>query len=208
MIATLKRYALLAAALFFAVSAVTARAEDHRAYKDSTLGDCKDCHEGSGVVDFHNGPDWLAQHRLLAQKSTANCTSCHQQSFCLDCHNGGNVTSDGQKSVSRRGESMPTTHEADFISIHPMKARDDPQSCYRCHETQFCQDCHSRWQAKALPFNVINHGPTYVTGGIPDPNWVSQHRSEAKRNLRSCQACHPAKSDCSNATCHVGQGGR
>lgn len=207
MIATLKRYALLSAALLLGF-AVTARGEDHRAYKDSTLGDCKDCHESSGVTDFHNGPDFLAQHRLLAQKATANCTSCHQQSFCMDCHNGGNVTGDGNRSVSRRGETMPTTHEADYISIHPLKARDDPQSCYRCHEVKFCQDCHTRWQAKSgLPFNTIDHKPVYVAGGL-DPNWTAKHSSEAKRNLRSCQACHPSKSDCTQTGCHAGLGGR
>ena len=39
---------------------------------------------------------------------------------------------------------MPKTHRSDFISIHAVKAADNPRDCYRCHESSFCSDCHNR----------------------------------------------------------------
>ena len=52
------------------------------------------------------------------------------------------------------------------------------------------------------------HAPVYVGPGVVDPAWVSFHRAEARRNLQSCQGCHPQKSDCSNFACHSGLRGR
>jgi len=198
--------ALLPMALLLALAAAPgARADDHKAYREAKPDDCR---RGSGVMDNH-GPTFLQEHRKLAQKSSANCAACHEQSFCLDCHTGGNLETDAKKGLSRRGEPMPYTHEPDYVSIHALKARDDPQTCNRCHEPKFCSDCHVRWNAKVgLPFSVRPHAPVYASPGVLDPTWVSSHRAEARRNLRSCQACHPNKADCSNFACHSSLGGR
>ncbi len=192
-----------------ALAAVAADPTDHKQYRDSKPEDCRECHRASGVMNWHQGPNFLREHRVIAERATNNCLDCHQVSYCLDCHNGGNVETDVRKSLSRRGESMPTTHAPDFISTHSIRSRDDPASCTRCHDPKFCSDCHARWSAKSgLPFGVKRHGPTFVSSGVPDPAWVSQHRLEAKRNLKSCEACHPSKADCSNFACHPGLGGR
>ena len=127
---------------FLLVIAGTAFAKtDHKEFKNSRLDDCKDCHNGAAIVGNHGG---AKEHRLLADRASNNCADCHQQSFCLDCHNGGNVDTSLKKSLSRTGETMPTTHRSDFISIHPIKSKDDPQSCFRCHEQRFCSDCHAK----------------------------------------------------------------
>jgi hypothetical protein len=196
----------LAAALALALGAPAARAEDHRAYVDSKPEDCRDCHRGAGVPDNH-GASFKKDHRLLAEKASNNCLQCHQLSYCLDCHKGGAVEPDPRSSLSRRGEPMPRSHAADFISTHPLKARDDPQSCLRCHESaRFCSDCHLR--QSRFPLAMRPHSPTFVAPGVPDPVWVSQHKAEARRSLQTCQGCHPQKSDCSNVACHAGLGGR
>ncbi len=198
---------LLAAALLLA--APSARAEDHKDYKDASPQDCRDCHRNSGVPDNH-GVEFLKSHRLLAQKTPTNCTDCHQQSFCVDCHQGGNLESDPLSSLSRRGEAMPRTHAPDIISTHPILVREEPRSCARCHESsRFCTDCHSRRRAQAgASFDVRPHSPVYVSSGVLDPSWVAFHSREARRNLASCQSCHAQKSDCSNFACHPGLGGR
>ncbi|BDG10070.1 NapC/NirT family cytochrome c [Anaeromyxobacter paludicola] len=198
---------LLTAALVLA-GAPLARATDHKDYKASKPSECRDCHGASGVTDTHNAPDFKRQHRLVARKANNNCADCHQQSYCLDCHNGGNVDADLSKTFSRRGEYMPKSHAADFISTHAIKATDDPQSCNRCHEPKFCSDCHARQIQQNRPgMSIRPHKPVF-SGGQPDPSWVSFHKTDARRNLRSCQGCHPSKSDCSNFQCHPGLGGR
>ena len=208
------RTAALLGTILFALTTgpLVSRAEeptDHKPYRESKPDECKDCHGASGVIDYHSGSTFLKDHRLLAQKPTANCGDCHEQSYCVDCHNGGNLDADARKGLSRRGESMPTTHAADFISTHAIASRDDPNSCSRCHESTFCSDCHAKWNAKpGLPYAIRPHGPTYSSGGVPDPSWVASHRAQARRDLKSCEACHPSKADCSNFACHPGLGGR
>jgi hypothetical protein len=197
------------AALLALAWAPPARAGDHRQYADTKHEDCSACHQDSGVMENH-GASFQREHRLLAQKATNNCGDCHLQSWCSDCHHGGNLDRTAGRSLSRRGESMPETHAADFISTHAIKATDDPQSCARCHETpRFCSDCHDRQIARNRAGMAIKiHAPTFSAPGVPDPSWVSFHKGEARRNLASCQACHPRKQDCSNFACHPGLGGR
>jgi len=199
----------LAAALALAWAAPAAAEENHRQYADSKPEECAECHTGSGVMANH-GLGFARDHRLLAQKSPNNCYDCHQQSWCSDCHHGGNLTHQQTSSLSRRGEAMPGSHAADFVSTHAIKAADDPQSCARCHDSrQFCTDCHQKWVGDRRASTTIKaHAPVYASPGVLDPAWTSFHRAEARRNLTSCQSCHPSKSNCSNFACHPGLGGR
>ena len=144
------------------------------------------------------------EHRLLAQRSDTNCMDCHQQSYCFDCHNGGNVEAYMQKSLSREGETMPTTHGADFISTHSLKAKDDPQNCYRCHESNFCSDCHNSIQNKGS-MRIKSHSAAgntqrYFLNSASSAADISAHAADARRNLQSCQGCHPDAAVCSQ--CH------
>jgi hypothetical protein len=213
---------LALAAALLAGRPLLARADDHRQYKDAKPEECRECHRASSVMDNH-GEFFDREHRFLAQKSDANCSSCHEQSECVDCHKGGSLsrrsgtasTSDNvpsssttSTSLSRRGESMPSGHGPDFLSTHAMKAADNPQSCAGCHDSKtFCSDCHQKAKDQNR-LGVKPHQPRYIGGGVPDPAWVATHRVEARRNLQSCQACHPAKADCTTSGCHVGLGGR
>jgi hypothetical protein len=110
---------------------------------------------------------------------------------------------------------MPKTHRSDFISIHAVKAADNPRDCYRCHESSFCSDCHNRQIQRnraGMSFKRFdaqsNHIPVFDSPGVLNAGWVAFHSGEAKRNLQSCQACHPQKADCTNFLCHPNLGGR
>jgi hypothetical protein len=204
----------LSAVLLLLTVCVALAATNHKEYRDAAPDECRDCHRDSGVLPNH-GPFFMTEHRVLAQKATSNCADCHEQSFCLDCHKGGNIETDVRKSLSRRGETMPRTHRSDFLSIHALKAADDPKNCYRCHETSFCTDCHGRQiQRNRAGMSIkrfdsrATHAPTFVANGVPDPAWVSFHSADARRNLQSCQGCHPQKSDCTNFACHPNLGGK
>jgi len=168
---------------------------DHRDFKSISLEECKDCHSSAGVIANH-GDFFVKEHRLLAQKAGSNCADCHQQSFCLDCHKGGGIEPDLKRSLSTKGEYMTKTHRSDFISIHSIKAKDNSQSCYRCHESKFCSDCHSKIRNKGS-MRIKSHRPA---GTSQIFNWNSDHAAEARRNLQSCESCHPDADVC--VQCH------
>jgi hypothetical protein len=169
---------------------------DHREYRNGTLQECRDCHSGAGVASNH-GPFFTKEHRILAQKAGSNCADCHDQSFCLDCHKGGSIDTDLRKSLSRIGEPMPKTHRSSWVSIHAVKAKDDgSQSCYRCHESRFCTDCHSKVRNKGS-MQIKNH---QAVGNTQRFVYTPDHPAEARRNLQSCQGCHPDAVVCSR--CH------
>jgi hypothetical protein len=189
---------LLAAAFLLMIVCLSFARTDHRDYKNTKLEECRDCHSGSGVMSNH-GAFFVKEHRLLAQRAGNNCADCHQQSFCLDCHKGGGIEPDLTRSLSRRGEYMPNTHRSDFISIHSIKAADNPQNCYRCHESKFCSDCHSKTKKGSL--NIKSHRKA---GNTQIYNWNSDHAAEARRNLQSCESCHPEADVC--VRCHFSGG--
>jgi hypothetical protein len=186
---------LLSAGFILVLVCLSFARTDHRGYKNSKLDECRDCHSGSGVMSNH-GAFFVEEHRLLAQKAGNNCYDCHQQSFCLDCHKGGGIEPDLTRSLSRRGEFMPRSHRSDFISIHSIKAADNPQNCYRCHESRFCTDCHSKTRSKGS-MNIKSHRKA---GNTQNYEWNTDHASEARRNLQSCESCHPDADVC--VQCH------
>jgi len=168
----------------------------HAEYKDTALKDCNDCHKSEGVALNHDS-DFVRGHRVLASKSGNNCNQCHEQKWCLDCHQGGGTGDDLTQSNFGR-DYKPKSHRSDFVTIHPIKAKDNPQNCYRCHDAKaFCNSCHNRFPMGSL--RIKSHmmaganGQTYsfVTG---------EHASEARRNLQSCQTCHPEGDVC--IQCH------
>jgi hypothetical protein len=186
---------LLSAAFLLVLVCLSFARTDHRDYKDVKPAECQDCHSSGGVMKNHDA-FFVTDHRLLAVKAGSNCADCHQQSFCLDCHKGGNIDTDLRKSTSRRGESMPKTHRSDWISIHSMKAVDNTQNCYRCHESSFCQSCHTNIRNKG-GMKIKSHRPAGTTQIYL---WNSDHAAEARRNLQSCESCHPEADVC--IACH------
>ncbi len=175
-------------------NADAAKKESHADYAQMQIKECTNCHRGAGVTPNH-GADWSREHRLMAEKAGNNCADCHQQSFCLDCHVGGGIEPDLSKSISRRGDYMPRTHLADFISLHPIKVNDNPQNCYRCHDAAYCFDCHSRMQKNTM--NIKSHTRTQAGQQFI---FTEEHAREARRNLQSCQTCHPEGNVC--LPCH------
>lgn len=134
---------LLLAASTFSVQMALADKMSHKEYASTPIADCNSCHKGEGVAPNHD-TDWLRGHRVLAGKAGSNCYQCHTQQFCLDCHKGGGI--DAKLSTRNyQRDYVPKSHRTDFISIHPIKALDNPQSCNRCHEPSYCNECHSRF---------------------------------------------------------------
>lgn len=198
----------------------------HGDYAGMDIKDCNACHQGNEVAANH-GSFWLDEHRLYAEKQPSNCNDCHQQSFCLDCHIGGGIDRDLHVSTSGV-DYMPKSHRTDFRELHPIKALDDPRSCSRCHDARgFCEECHSKFNRADL--RVLSHrrgfselevkagGPQHevFTPGqcqtchpqslLPKHQWSASHAREARRNLFTCQTCHPGGNVC--LKCHSAREG-
>lgn len=168
----------------------------HKDYATMKIEECSSCHESSGVAPNH-GPMWNKEHKLYANKKPNNCQDCHQLSYCLDCHDGGGLDANLHSSQSGP-DYMPKSHRTDWMAIHPIKAQDDPRSCYRCHDAvKFCASCHGRFPKGSL--HIKSHmmlGPN----GQRYTFAIGEHSREARRNLASCQACHPEGDVC--VQCH------
>jgi len=159
------------------------------------ITECNSCHKGEGVAPNHDG-DWVRSHRVLSSKAGANCSQCHNQSFCLDCHQGGGINADLTIATFGR-DYVPKSHRSDFINIHPIKALDNPQSCYRCHDQKYCSSCHDRFPKGSM--RIKSHlmlGPDHQRYAAA----INEHAIEARRNLQSCQTCHPEGDVC--IQCH------
>lgn len=208
-----------------AASPVFGKKEPHKDYATLKLPECADCHKAEGIAPNHDA-DWVRGHRLLASKPDANCNQCHNQSFCLDCHSGGGINAD--LSTQNYGHDyIPKSHRSDWREIHPLKALDNPQTCTRCHDRRYCNDCHARFRSDNLQFlshrrqfsdiNLSSVGPNHSNfipaqcptchpgGMLPAHAWSSEHAIEARRNLQACQSCHADGDVC--LKCHSAKQG-
>jgi len=195
-----KRIVLIAALLGFGLICMQQRSYadkkmSHAEYAKSPIKDCNECHKGEGIAPNH-GADFVRDHRVLAGKADKNCNQCHDQAWCLDCHQGGG---NGENlSIGNSGRDYkPKSHRSDFISIHPLKAQDNPQQCYRCHDQKYCTACHSRFPKGSL--KIKSHLMLGPNGQKYAPA-LNEHSTEARRNLQSCQTCHPEGDVC--IQCH------
>ncbi len=204
----------------------------HSDYATMEIKDCNECHAANNVEPTH-GSFWVQEHRLVKDKLPSNCRDCHQQSYCMDCHYGGGIDRDLHVSTSGP-DYMPKSHRTDFREIHPIKAREDPRACYRCHNAKaFCEECHSKFRPDQLAMvshrrqfrdvNIDSIGPVHagftdlnnvnpalcqtchISGVLSQQHWSSEHAKEARRNLASCQTCHPDGDVC--MTCHSAMAG-
>lgn len=189
---------------------------------------CLDCHDQAFVDNVklpglvtHNAT-WSLTHREAAVAKTTDCAACHEQNFCLDCHKAGRADEMG-----RFGNTMTNVHRSEFDVTHPIAARTNPQLCNKCHENKFCVECHEDFNPNDLSLDSHRKGwsnlPT-MSGGLvhstfndqecqtchpnsvlPSHQWSSNHAREARKNLATCQGCHPDGDVC--LKCHSAKSG-
>jgi hypothetical protein len=211
--------------LAFVATLLYAR-EDHRAYRNTKIRECTECHRDANVSPNHQAA-WNAEHRQVAVKPDAPCADCHEQSFCTDCHFGGGIDAGLHVSQDRGPNYKPKSHRSSFLEVHPIAAFDSPNSCQRCHPTSFCSDCHARFQPQDLMFQSHRKGwsdrpaggggPKHSTfppdscgtchpnSVLPSHVWSGSHAREARRNLPTCQSCHSDGETC--LKCHSAKSG-
>jgi len=187
---------------------------------------CVDCHDEEFIGELvlpglkTHGPTWALTHRDEAKGKAIDCSNCHQQADCLQCHGAGFADEFGSFS-----NNMVNVHRSDFHVTHPIAARTNPQLCASCHESKFCRDCHNQFAPADLA--IASHrrqwrdtevaGTAHATftedqcqtchpgSVLPSHNWVNGHRREARKNLVTCQTCHPEGDVC--LKCHSARTG-
>jgi hypothetical protein len=120
-------------------------------------------------------------HGARAQMEQNTCIECHSDSECLACHDS---------------KMKPLTiHPNDYITLHPLQARQDSVRCDACHRRQsFCAACHERVgvgldaEASFRPKNMRVHPPPSVW--VDAPVTAAHHSLAATRDIESCVACH------------------
>jgi len=199
-----KRIVLILALLGFGLVCLQQRSYadkkmSHAEYTKMAIKDCNDCHKGEGVAPNHDA-DFVRGHRILASRAGNNCSQCHAQAWCLDCHQGGGSGDDLSQSNAGR-DYKPKSHRSGWLQIHPIKAQDNQQQCYRCHDQKYCTACHSKLPQTGLKsLGFKSHQNLNGQSASPDPQWGSEHGREARRNLQACQTCHADGDVCKK--CH------
>jgi len=135
--------------------------------------------------------DWSERHRAVAGADSRLCANCHNTQECTDCHDG--------RVRPRR------VHSNDWLSMHPIAARQLNPRCTSCHRHQsFCVGCHQRaGVARSGPYaNFSNRGRFHPPKSVwtDAPRSARHHAGDAKRNLSACVSCHVER-DC--AVCHA-----
>lgn len=146
-------------------------------------------------LGLDHGPRYEFTHGSRASVDRQTCLSCHAESFCQTCHDAL------QKPLS--------VHPNDFITLHPIQARQDSSRCSSCHRTQsFCAACHERSGVgqsadRSLRARNLKVHPDYnLWVETPGPE---HHGVAASRDMQSCVSCHREES-C--LTCHSSLSGR
>lgn len=192
---------------------------------------CIECHDAEFARDVEypaltsHRPLWAFDHRAQAKGSAMDCSQCHQQDYCYECHQSGFADEQGEL-----GNNLANIHRGDFMVTHPIAARTDQQLCSGCHEVSFCSDCHDNFDRRDLRLKSHRRGfsegttlglshaqfnATQCSGchrnsmgdlSIPSSTgWSASHAREARKNLYSCQSCHPDGDIC--LRCHSAKTG-
>lgn len=126
--------------------------------------DCTKCHKGI--------TNWKHLDGHYIQGKMKDCLECHDHikapQNCLMCHSP---------------TPRPADHTRSFRERHGTPYRANPQSCYTCHETSSCMDCHSR-KPRSHTLSWVRH----------------RHGISAQTNPQRCQACHSDRWVCQR--CH------
>jgi len=164
---------------------------------------CIYCHENR-LPPSHKSSFWPRSHGR--QLAPSQCATCHSRAFCMACHR----------------TRKPATHRMSWSKRHGKEATRRSDSCWLCHSTQSCRNCHGldmphpgNWlvahrivaQYKSTKCAKC-HKPTQCSDchrkSVPADhrvgNWLRDHGKRAKLSDTKCLRCHDRQKFC--AACH------
>jgi len=172
------------------------------------IKDCNACHESSDVT-LNHGALWTREHRLYAEKHPIIARIAINSLSVLTA-----IMAVASTGISTFPSPHQTTcrnrHVTDWREMHPIRALDDPRSCYvvmtpsssvrtatanSIRTTQGIvsqegwSDLEVRRGLKHSQFNSSQCQTCLPIAWYP-PSMSSDHAREARKNLTSCQSCH------------------
>lgn len=170
--------------------------------------DCEVCHTQVALLrPASHTPSWIHRHDESMRSATEDCTICHQFDFCQECHDGAtlaapqksnisNVPPVGKQNWNINNMVMQRNHSANFMFIHPVEARQNPERCKVCHDTEsFCNTCHDSNAHKDLVKPDWHGGPDWGAVALGFGSGGGRHARMAKQDISLCASCHDANGE-------------
>ncbi|ADH86936.1 hypothetical protein [Desulfurivibrio alkaliphilus] len=160
--------------------------------------DCAGCHQQNYCLNCHvQGPaqemgkfggsllnvhrsDFRVSHPIAARTNPRLCASCHEPASCNECHSDFRRRGDIRAGSPSHRRTFNLGLDGDIAAIHEQFRGEG--------SLQRCDDCHRSGTVT----------PTMHA-------WGRDHAREARRNLQTCQACHPSGDTC--IQCHSAKSG-
>jgi hypothetical protein len=147
------------------------------------------------VTEMAHRGDFSRVHGAFAAAKGESCAACHEQNFCAACHAADNVPMLPEWRAPE-GVDRSFIHRGDFLARHALEAAAAPGLCYRCHDTNTCQSCHSANKIAGRE-QASPHPPGWGRRGAGV--W---HGPAARTNIESCAACHDQGAASNCVSCH------
>ena len=175
----------------------------HNHQADFAIARCTPCHTdmslyGKPLAAFRHQGEWLRNHGDFTRPSAEACAACHDQTFCADCHSATTVPA-RQAILFPEAVDKEFIHRADYISRHTIEVSAQPESCRRCHGSQFCIACHTLQGVTTQAVNVRDPHPAGWATNKASGNF---HGDAARRNIVNCAGCHDQGADAVCVACH------
>jgi predicted CXXCH cytochrome family protein len=146
------------------------------------------------VAEFSHAGNWIERHGMLSRSEGATCLECHPQAFCTECHS--RVAPAAPARLYPEQVARTLIHRGDWLSTHFIDARADGDVCYRCHEANYCQQCHRTW-------GLVGAGnPSPHLAGWMQKGSANFHGAEARARIETCVACHDQGAASNCVLCH------
>lgn len=193
--------------------------ECHSDWKEVQPGLCGACH-----LDVAQARHWDNREHVLnfshqnhVPRAKEDCSRCHAQlshrgegattigmDTCTGCHQHRKDYDEGRCDRCHRdlsGEQLKPIatfrHQGNYVRDHRLYARTSSTECFRCHDQNFCLDCHTSNPAVRVEMkNPENVQAQYIHRG----DFISRHSMEARADPSLCLRCH-GQSACNS--CHT-----
>jgi hypothetical protein len=161
---------------------------------------CSQCHADLSETGsepfamFNHDGDFLRRHGNLSRSEAVVCQHCHTEDQCAACHAKTNPI---RASIRDRSSvDRDFVHRGDFLTRHAIEARLDRMSCFKCHESNTCSECHQK-SGVARAGASFRH-PT----GWMDPGAATFHGRDARKKIAFCAGCHDRAEKTNCIACH------
>ena len=119
-------------------------------------------------------------HSRVVHGQNASTKNTPSMETCFKCHDGKKVPNTCGLCHETLGIRKPGLFSKDWVVGHKQEVAGDKESCKRCHQSDFCDNCHRM--------------------STPHPaKWLDVHPEAFKKGKQDCGTCH-ADTYCSD--CH------